>query len=70
MEIFINGQRIPTDKGVVLVFENDEERILVGTHLLNYEPIPDKPRKYGIFPENLSDEEKASQMRSAVFGGN
>ncbi len=68
MRIFINGLLVdfnPEKDSVILVFENDNERIHVGKQLLeNFEP-KEGIRKYGIFPEDTSEEQMYRQMEAA-----
>lgn len=55
MKIFVNGELVTgsSQDSIVLVFDNDEERLSVANHLANFEP-KDGPREYGIFPDTLS----------------
>ena len=54
---------IDTDKeGVVLCFENDEERIKHGNNLLNVFQPKEGQRKYAVFPDGSTNEEMMDYM--------
>jgi len=54
---------IDTDKeGVMLCFENDEERIKHGNNLLNVFKPKEGQRKYAVFPDGSTNEEMMEFM--------
>lgn len=66
MKIYLRGELIDTEnEAVIMLFENDDDRISHANNISNMEPKEGARRLYTVFPDSMPVDEVREMMKSA-----